>query len=461
MTTLTKTNELSEIRPAADTEPRTRWGAVVAVSLGIVLAALDLTIVAVALPLIGADFGAGPALTQWVLLAYTIPLVALSIPAGRWLDRAGPLPSFLLAVGGFGVASVLIAVAPGFPVLLAGRVLQGLFGSLIGVAGMPIVATSVRPEHRARAMSIVLTLIPLSGVAGPAVGGLLAQAYGWRAVFLVNIPVVVLAALVARRTIPARLGPKAGLPAPGRAMLREALVLGVGATALFLSLDLAGRGGVAGPAGLAVVAIGAVLVWLRLRASRPVIGLLRRRPIALGLTALPMMTAGVGGVNFLVPYFLADTLHAAPRMIGLTLLTMSAAMAVVSPVAGVLADRIGTRPVALAGVLVILGGTAAMLTVGTGAGLLDVAWPLAVIGAGNGLFAGPNVTAILAATPPELTGASSGITALLRTMGFAAGPAIGALAFGVAGGAGAAFHVGFGVLTVAAAVSVAAVLADR
>src|SRR5256885_12164061 len=105
---------------------------------------------------------------------------------------------------------------------------------------------------------------------------------------------------------------------------------------------------------------------------------------------------------------------------------MSAAMAVVSPLAGVLADRIGTRPVVIAGVLVILTGTVAMLTVGSGADLLDVALRLAVIGIGNGLFAGPNSAAILAATPAELAGTSSGVTALLRTLGFAIGPAIGA-----------------------------------
>lgn len=126
-----------------------------------------------------------------------------------------------------------------------------------------------------------------------------------------------------------------------------------------------------------------------------------------------------------------------------------------------LADRIGTRPVALAGAVVTLAGMAAMLTVEPDAGAADVAWRLAVIGVGNGLFAGPNNAAVLAATPPELTGTSSGLTALLRTMGFAAGPAIGALAFGLAGSAGGAFHLGFAVLSVAAAVAVASVFADR
>jgi DHA2 family multidrug resistance protein-like MFS transporter len=440
-------------------EQRTSWGAVVAVSLGVVLAGLDLTIVGVALPMLGADFGASPAVTQWVLLAYTLPLVALSIPAGRWLDRAGPLPSFLVAIAGFGVASVVIAVAPGFGVLLAGRALQGVFGALIGVTAMPIVALAVRPEHRARAMSIVLTLIPLSGVAGPAVGGVLAEAYGWRAVFLVNLPIVAVAWWVGVRTIPASIGSRSGLPAPDRAALGEAAVLGAAATALFLSLDLLGRGGgVALPAILAAVAAIAVVIWTRLRESRPVIDLLRRRPIALGLLAMPMITAGVGGLNFLVPYFLAGTQQASAQAIGVALLAMPAAMAAASPLAGVLADRIGTRPVTLAGAVVTLAGTLAMITVGPDAGVAGVAWRLALIGIGNGLFAGPNAAAVLAATPAPLAGTSSGLAALVRTMGFAVGPAVGALSFTLTTGPTGAVHSGFLVLAVAAGVAVVAVL---
>src|SRR5262249_42678790 len=97
---------------------RTRWGAVLAVSLAIMLAALDLTIVAPALPLSGAVLAAPPAVTQWVLLAYFLPMTALGIPGGRWMDRAGLRHAFVFAVGGFGVASLLVTVAPTLWLLL-------------------------------------------------------------------------------------------------------------------------------------------------------------------------------------------------------------------------------------------------------------------------------------------------------------------------------------------------------
>jgi DHA2 family multidrug resistance protein-like MFS transporter len=438
---------------------RTRWGAVVAVSIGIVLVALDMTVVAVTLPELGVAFDATAATTQWVVLAYMLPLVALSIPAGRWLDRAGPLPAFLLAVAGFGVTSVLIAAAVNLPMLLAGRVLQGVFGALISVVGMPIVGAAVRPEHRARAMSIVLTLIPLAGVVGPALGGVLAEAYGWRSIFLINVPIVLAAAFFGVRTIPRSTPSGSGLPRPGRRMLHEASLLGVAATAAFLAIDsithIASRGVVI-PAALATVAVVAVGAWTRMRESRAVVTLLTRRELALPMLALPMITAGVGGLNFLVPYLLATAAGASPQLIGLTLLALAAGMAALSPLAGVLADRVGNRPVALAGAVLVLAGTTSLLLIGGEPGPVDVAWRLAVVGIGNGLFAGPNAAAILAATPPEQTGTASGVSSLLRTLGFALGPALGALAWTTAGGGVNGFITGVAVLAAGTAVALLA-----
>lgn len=353
---------------------RTRWSAVWAVSSAIVLGALDLTAVAVALPVLGAELDAGPTVTQWVLLAYNIPLIALSIPAGRWLDRAGHLPAFLLAVGGFGATSLLIALAPNAAVVLIGRALQGVFSALIGALAMPVIAANVRPEHRARAMGIVLTLIPLSGVAGPAFGGVLTDLFGWRSVFLINLPVVALAVLVGRRGIATD---GRGLPWPGARLLVESAVLGA--------------------------------------------RVVRLPSVATPLVAMVLIVIGAGALHFAVPYALVDL---PSRTVGLVLLAFSAGMAVLSPVAGVIADRYGYRLVAVVGTAVALIGTVLLLQAGDDP--WDLAWRLAVVGIGHGLFAGPNAAAVMARTPPELMGTSGGVTTLVRTVGFSVGPALGA-----------------------------------
>jgi MFS transporter, DHA2 family, multidrug resistance protein len=420
------------------THTASRWDAVLVVCLGVVLMSLDMTIVAVALPAIGAELHAPPAVAQWLLLGYSLPVVALSLPAGRWVDRAGPLPAFRLAVGGFGVASALVALAPEIGTLVAARVLQGCAGALIGVVALPLVADAVRPEHRARAMSIVLTLIPLAGVAGPALGGLLTDTVGWRTVFLVNLPVVAVALALSGRAIPATRPGRAGLPRPDRAAVLDTVLLGAGVTALVLALGvLADAGSVLPAVALLVAAVVATFAWTRRPNARPVLGLLRIRPIAPSLVALLATAAGVGAINLLLPYTLAAT-GASASTTGLVLLVLSAAMAATSPPAGLLADRVGTVPVVFAGTLVVLGGAGWLLA--APASPLGMLGPLLLIGVGNGLFAGPNAALLLDATPAGRTGASSGLAALGRTLGFTLGPALATLALGVGGpaaGAGA------------------------
>jgi MFS transporter, DHA2 family, multidrug resistance protein len=403
-----------------------RWDAVLVVCLGVVLMSLDMTIVAVALPAIGAELHAPPTVAQWMLLGYSLPIVALSLPAGRWVDRAGPLPAFRLAVGGFGVASALVAVAPGTGTLIAARVLQGCAGALIGVVALPLVNDAVRPEHRARAMSIVLTLIPLAGVAGPALGGLLTDTVGWRAVFLVNLPVVAVALALSGRAIPAVRPGRAGLPRPDRAAVLDAVLLGAGVSALVLALGLPAAGPLLAAVLLAVAAV-ATFAWARRPDARPVLGLLRMRRIAPSLLVLLATTAGVGAVNLLVPYALVG---ATASTTGLVLLVLSAAMAATSPPAGLLADRVGAAPVVLAGTVAVLAGAVWLLAAPVSP--LGLVGPLLLIGVGNGLIAGPNSALVLHATPPAMVGASSGLTALARNLGFTLGPALAAMTLGTA-----------------------------
>lgn len=444
---------------------RTRWGAVLAVSLAIVLAALDLTIVAVALPLIGTDLDAPPAVTQWVLLAYFLPMTALGIPGGRWMDRAGLRPAFAFAVAGFGVASALIAMAPTMALLLTGRVLQGAFGSLIAILGFPIIAAAVRPEQRGRAMGVITTLIPLSGLVGPGLGGLLAEAFGWRAVFAINVPLAVITLWLGLRTVPAGAPGRRGLPRPSLGLLREAGLLGGAITSVFLALGMLGGelpgSGWAVAVGLAAVAVMAAVVWARLAESRPVITLIRRPAYGLPVTALLLMVSGTGATFFLIPYLVAEVLHGSAQVTGAVLLASAAGMALVSPLAGVLADRVGARPVAFAGGFVTLAGMLALLQLGNGAHPGDVAWRLVLVGAGSGLFSGPVHTLVLAATPPALTATSGGVTALFRTFGLSIGPAAGALSWSLAGGGMAGFRTGVAVIAVAAVAGIAALAALR
>jgi DHA2 family multidrug resistance protein-like MFS transporter len=133
---------------------QTRWPAVAGSALALFMATLDMTIVSVVLPVIGRSLHAAPQHTQWVMLAYFLPAVALAIPAGRWIDHAGPRAAFQVAVLAFGASSALVAAAPALPAMVAARALQGVFAGLIGPVVLAVVATAVLPADRGRALGV-------------------------------------------------------------------------------------------------------------------------------------------------------------------------------------------------------------------------------------------------------------------------------------------------------------------
>ncbi len=173
-----------------------RWLAVVALGLSLFLSALDGTIVALALPTIAQHFLLSDSLASAVTLSYAIPLTLLILPAGDLVGRFRTLPTFLISVTGFGLGSITCGLAPNFALLLVGRVVQGCFGAVIATQGIAVAAAVVTPGERGRAMGLIGALAPLGGVAGPGIGGLLLAGFGWSAIFFVNVPVCLLAALL-------------------------------------------------------------------------------------------------------------------------------------------------------------------------------------------------------------------------------------------------------------------------
>ncbi len=436
------------------TPERTRWGPVVALGLAMLVVTSELTLTAVTLPGLGGDLGVGPASTAWVLLAYALPMAAVAIPAGRWADRADVRQTFAFSMVGVGVASVLGALAPAFWALLAARVLQGLAAGLIVAVYMPVVLASVRPEQRGRAIGAIITIMTLGGMAGVPLGGFVAGTFSWREVFLLKLPLLLAATWLAYRTLA---GTGRGLPPPGWALVQEAALLGGSITAVLLAVDQSdGRPYVAG----ALLAAAAVLAlwWVRLPASGQVLAILRRRAFAVTIVALLALSFTMGLIAFLLPYFVSDVLAGTPKLTGLALLFFVGAVAPVSPLAGMLSDRFGTRVVATAGSIVSVTGMLTMLTLTADAGLGDLAWRLVLLGVGAGLFNPPINTAILADSPDGMAGTAGGIGMTVRTIAMTISPAVAALSWSVAGGGVPGFRAGVTVLTVVAAAGLLALL---
>ncbi|WP_149184834.1 MFS transporter [Streptomyces sp. TRM49041] len=398
-------------------------------------AMLDMNVVNIALATISTDLDVSASMAQWAVLGYQLAVVSLLLPAGRWLDGGGKggvglRSALLLAISGFAACGLLAALAPWMAWLAVARIAQGTFGALLFVLMPVLVMRAVPPSLRGRAMSVPATLGPLGAVTGPAVGGLLLDAFGWRAVLLVKLPVCLAALFVVLRVLPK----KGGLTAPGRQPLTDAALVGSAVAALLLALTLAPT--VPAWLLLGLAALPPVLWWTRRPAARPVVDVVRASGVFGVYGAVCSLAAGFAAMHYVVALRLQSDSGLSATATGLTVLAFPLAMGLMGPLGGRLADRYGARPTAVVGATVTaLGLTLLALIGGDGWTQGDVAWRLALAGAGMGLYGGPTQTLVMTAAPPRAVGIAGSLVQLSRSLGFAMGPALAGAAWGLAGSA--------------------------
>lgn len=406
---------------------RNRWWLVAATGLAVFMAVLDMTIVNVALPVIEQDFGTTTSVTEWVVLGYAIPMVALALPSGRWLDQVGRRPALVLATGGFGLASVAAGLAPSIEWLNGARVVQGAFGAVLFALVPAIAASAVRPEFRGRAMGVIGTLGPLGGLSGPTIGGVLVDRLGWSWIFYVNVPVVLVVIAIGY----AQLTPDRRLRLPDRTWLGESALLGSAVAVVMLGLSLGAHQ--FGWLALTLLAVPLMLGWRRLPASRAVRELLRSPGVAAPHLALLLFAVWVSGLQFIAPFYLLRVLEVPAAVAGLTFAALPLAQGLTGLLGGVLADRFGALRIALVGAVTSTVGVALVVPLGTGWTASELAWRLVVVGAGGGLFNSANLALAMSNAPASMLGTAGASTSTVRQLGFGLGPALATIVWAVGG----------------------------
>jgi len=335
---------------------------------GVLLAAIDLAVTGPVLPALREAFDLAPRDAAWVFNVFVLcNLVGVPLTT-RWADRLGRRTVFTAAVAGFGSGALVVALAPTFEVLLAGRALQGAAASGIFPAASAMVGDTFPRERRGRALGILGAVYGIAFLIGPALAGLLLGAASWRWVYLVLLPVAVAVGIASWRFLPpteaAESGPadRIGIACLGATLAAFAVAVnGIDAAHPIRSLRAVDTGGLLGIGLLGALAF----VWAERRAPNPLLrlGLFRNRQVV--LAALLGVVAGVVEATFI---FFSDLAVAAFSVDSSTasfmLLPLVAAVAVGSPAMGRLLDRVGSRAVILAGTTLQLAGLAAI-----------VAWP--------------------------------------------------------------------------------------
>lgn len=428
---------------------RDRWWLVAGTGIGVFMAQLDATIVGVALPAIQADLHATTAVLEWAVLGYVLPLIALTLPSGRWLDNVGYRPALIFSVVGFMAASVLAGLAGEIGWLVAARAGQGLFGAVLFALLPVLTTTAVRPAVRGRAMGLVMTLGTLGGVSGPLLGGYLVELAGWRSIFFVNVLVGAAVIGIGLAQIPAG----GRLSRPGLPWFVETGLLAAGTFPVIGALSVAASHGSIWLL-LGVAGIPFLLLWWASPVSAEIRSLIRTSGMR-GLQAGTLFgVAAVMLVLFLMPFYLLTMVHLSPSGVGLTMLAFPSPVVVFGALAGVLADRWGARPVAVAGALILGTGLLTLIPLAPVWTPLDVAWRLAIVGSGAGLFGTANQTLVMTIAPRRLLGTAAASTGVGRQLGTALGPALATLVWADSGYAASGMRLAVVVAAVLGLISV-------
>ncbi len=436
--------EAAEARPTLQ-GPSRPW-TLALTSVAFFMVALDSLVVVTALPSIHRDLGADLSTLEWTVNAFTLAFAAGIITAAALGDRVGRLRVFVSGLGLFTLASGACALAPSAEILIAARTVQGIGAAMVMPLSLTILAAAFPPERRGAIVGIWGGIGGLAVASGPLVGGAVTQGLDWHWIFWVNVPIGLIAIVLSLARLAESHGPTTRLDLPA-----VVLVAG-GATALVWGLIRAGDTGWGSPAAIAMVSLGILLIagfvaWER-RASHPIlpITLFRSRAFSAANTTGFLMAGAIFSAAFLIAQYLQFVLGYSPLNTGLRLLPWTATPLVVAPLAGRLSDRIGTRPVLVAGMLlqgIGLAWVATVATAGVEYGQLVV--PLVVAGVGISMALPVTPTAVLGAVAPGDMGKASGVNSTLQRFGAAFAIAIAAAVFAANGHLGTAtsFTAGF------------------
>ncbi|MHB8287204.1 MAG: MFS transporter [Caulobacteraceae bacterium] len=412
-----------------------RYFAMLATALGITMAVLDSAVANVALPAIARQLHVAPAEAIWIINAYQLVIVVGLLPLASLGERIGYRRVYIGGLIVFTVASLLCALSHSLPALIAARVLQG-----VGAAGvMSVNGAMVRfiyPQAQlGRGVGLNALIVGMAAAIGPTVASAILSVGTWEWLFAVNVPIGVAAVLLALRVLPySNLGHKkfdylsAGL---------NAVMFGL----FFIGVDTfthgRGGGGIAVAEVSVAVAAGIALIRRELNTPSPLIpiDLLRSPTFSLSVgTAICSFTAYA--MAFLaLPFYLETVLHKDQVLTGLLITPWPLGVALASPLAGRLSDRV---PAAILGGLGLLGlcaGLFLLATLPAQVSNLEIIWRMALCGAGFGFFQAPNNRILMVSAPKSRAGAAGGMLAVSRLTGMTIGATLATVVFRLAPGA--------------------------
>jgi len=410
------------VAAGAERAPSTRW-ALAGLLVSMLLPSLGTSIANVALPTLAQAFSASFQHVQWIVVAYLLASTLLIVSVGRIGDMVGRRRLLLAGIVLFTAASFLCGVASTLWLLIAARAGQGLGAAIMMALTMAFVGQTVPKARIGSAMGLLGTMSAIGTALGPSLGGVLIEGFGWRAIFLINLPLGVLALLLAWRQLPAdrevQMADRAGFDHLGTFLLAMTL----GAYALAMTI---GRGSF-GPLNMALLlaaVVGAgIFVFAESRAASPLIRLtMFRDPVLSAGLAMSMLVSTVMMATLVVgPFYLARALALDTALVGIVMSVGPLTAALAGAPAGRIVDRFGAQRMTIGGLMGIGAGSCLLSVIPATLGVSGYIVPIVVITAGYALFQAANNTAVMTDVAPDRRGVVSGMLNLSRNLGLITG----------------------------------------
>lgn len=387
---------------------------------------LDLSLVNISLPTILKDWHLKTSMVMWVLLAYTVSLSAFMLLFGKLGERYGF--KIIMSVGFviFICGTLLSFFSPNIDTLIACRFAQGIGAAMITALAFAAITRFVSPDLRGKGLGIVAAAGSLGTVIGPTLGGYLAGTFGFHTVFLVNIPVGIVALFLSLKVIP---GDR--LPVKGRFDVIGAVSIFIGIFGIIYALNMGEQLGwtsitIISTILAAVIFIPLFVFWESKRASDPLLNIkaVSSRNVLLPSIGSMMIMAAFAGAFVILPFYFELMHGMTSTQSGQMFLWATVTMVIAGIVAGTIANKVSVRSLSIVSLIIAAAAFFIMSTIVANTGLLIIGLMLLILGIGNGLFYPPSNRMILTSAPPEVQGEASGLLRTMQQVGCAIGVAI-------------------------------------